>query len=320
MPDRPRLQSLLMIAAPAVPDDAPRTLSVSGQGAKPSRRPTSPGSLTACRCVPRLAGDAMRMTSDAMAEVFASLDAQGIDLADVRPAASASIRSGMTIPTSVWPAGRGRLRRGQHGDGPFARDVERSGPWSTHWSWRARTGSRTSVLRLTSRNRCSRRRGAQPSPTRGPRPSCWRGAAGGAPWAGALSLNESVGYRSQPMSSYPADMARCDARRRGHDVPQRAGSDGLRHRVSRAQAVAVASAWSRSAIRSSASSIPMDTRTTSGRGTRSDLLLGGQLAVGRRGRVDDQRAGVAEIGDMAEELDGIHQFHASIVTALSPRR
>ena len=77
------LAALLMIAAPAVADDAPRTLSVSGQG-EVSAVPDIARITTGVQMRAELAGDAMRMTSDAMAEVFASLDAQGIDPADVQ--------------------------------------------------------------------------------------------------------------------------------------------------------------------------------------------------------------------------------------------
>ena len=48
------------------------------------------------------------------------------------------------------------------------------------------------------------------------------------------------------------------------------------------------------------------------RGACFDLLLGLELAVGGRGRVDDQRAGVAEIGHMAEDIQRIDQFDAGL--------
>ena len=45
-------------------------------------------------------------------------------------------------------------------------------------------------------------------------------------------------------------------------------------------------------------------------------LLVGELAVGGRGRVEDQRAGVAEVGHMAEQIDRIDQPDAGVVAAL----
>jgi hypothetical protein len=53
-----------------------------------------------------------------------------------------------------------------------------------------------------------------------------------------------------------------------------------------------------------------------GPGPGSDLLFGRQLAVGGRGRMDDQRPGIAQIGDMAEQLDRVDQPHAGLIAAL----
>ena len=44
-------------------------------------------------------------------------------------------------------------------------------------------------------------------------------------------------------------------------------------------------------------------------------LFVGELAVRRRGRMDDQRAAVADIRQMAEQLDGFDKPDAGIVTA-----
>jgi hypothetical protein len=64
------------------------------------------------------------------------------------------------------------------------------------------------------------------------------------------------------------------------------------------------------------SSMPTDRRTTSGTGAGSHLLLGRELAVGGRGRVNDQRAGVADIGQMREHLEAFHELDAGLVAAL----
>jgi hypothetical protein len=47
-----------------------------------------------------------------------------------------------------------------------------------------------------------------------------------------------------------------------------------------------------------------------GPGAGGDLLLGGELAMRRRCRMNDQRAGVADIGEMGEELDRLDQRDA----------
>ena len=72
-----------------------------------------------------------------------------------------------------------------------------------------------------------------------------------------------------------------------------------------------ASACSRSAMMSALSSMPIDSRTTSGPAPACDLLRVGQLAVRGRGRMDDQRAGVADIGEVREQL-------ARSTTSLTP--
>ena len=64
------------------------------------------------------------------------------------------------------------------------------------------------------------------------------------------------------------------------------------------------------------SSMPTDSRTTSGPAPAGDLLLVGELAVRGRGRMDDQRAGVADIGEMREQLQRLDQLDAGLVAAL----
>src|SRR5690606_28023186 len=51
---------------------------------------------------------------------------------------------------------------------------------------------------------------------------------------------------------------------------------------------------------------------------RRFLLLGGELAVGGRGRVVDDRPGVAEIDDVAEDLDRVDEAGAGLVAAPDP--
>ena len=53
-----------------------------------------------------------------------------------------------------------------------------------------------------------------------------------------------------------------------------------------------------------------------GSGARLLQLLGRQLAVGRRGRMDDERARVAEIGEMREQLDVRHRLDARVIATL----
>ncbi len=67
---------------------------------------------------------------------------------------------------------------------------------------------------------------------------------------------------------------------------------------------------------SSLSSIPIDSRTTSGPAPACDLLRVGELAVRGRGRMDDQRAGVADIGEVREQLDVGDELDAGVVAAL----
>ena len=52
-------------------------------------------------------------------------------------------------------------------------------------------------------------------------------------------------------------------------------------------------------------------------GTRRNLLFLGQLTMGCRGRVNDQAARITKVGNMAEDLDGIHQFGAGRIAALN---
>src|SRR5258708_28772799 len=47
-----------------------------------------------------------------------------------------------------------------------------------------------------------------------------------------------------------------------------------------------------------------------------DLLLGRELAMRRRAGVQDERARVADIGEMREELDALDQPDARLVAAL----
>ena len=52
---------------------------------------------------------------------------------------------------------------------------------------------------------------------------------------------------------------------------------------------------------SSTSSSPTEMRTRSGLTPDVDLLLVGQLLVGRAGGVDDQRLGVADVGQVRDQ-------------------
>ena len=67
---------------------------------------------------------------------------------------------------------------------------------------------------------------------------------------------------------------------------------------------------------SATSSMPTDRRTVSGPAPAGNLLLVGKLAVRGRGRVDDQRLGVADIGQMREQLQRLDELHAGLVAAL----
>ena len=94
-----------------------------------------------------------------------------------------------------------------------------------------------------------------------------------------------------------------------------AGAHRLAVATARPQAAA-ASACSRSAMMSSAVSMPIDSRTTSGPAPAATSCVLVELAVGGRGGVDDQRAGVADVGDVAEQLAVVDQAHAHLVAAL----
>src|SRR5260221_6029236 len=52
-----------------------------------------------------------------------------------------------------------------------------------------------------------------------------------------------------------------------------------------------------------------------GTGTGGGLLRLGELAMGRRGRVEDERAGVADIGEVREELAALDDPDAGLVAA-----
>ena len=94
-----------------------------------------------------------------------------------------------------------------------------------------------------------------------------------------------------PSGSMPAMPIRDEGRRPGHDLLQRLleiGDDVVRRPRCRPTADHVRA------------------------GAGGDLLLVGQLAVRGRGRVDDQRAGVAEIGEMREQLQRLHQPDAGL--------
>src|SRR5882757_2187609 len=53
-----------------------------------------------------------------------------------------------------------------------------------------------------------------------------------------------------------------------------------------------------------------------GAGAGGDALLLGELAMRRRGRMDDQALGVADIGHVREEVDAVDDLDAGFVTAL----
>ena len=62
-------------------------------------------------------------------------------------------------------------------------------------------------------------------------------------------------------------------------------------------------------------SIPTEIRTMSGSTPAATLLGVVELAVRGRGRMDHERAGVADVGQMAEELRGFDEAHAGLVPA-----
>ena len=63
-------------------------------------------------------------------------------------------------------------------------------------------------------------------------------------------------------------------------------------------------------------SSPTDMRTMSGNTPAASLLRFVELAVRRRGRVDDQRAGVADVREVAHELRRLDEAHAGGHAAL----
>ena len=69
-------------------------------------------------------------------------------------------------------------------------------------------------------------------------------------------------------------------------------------------------------MRSSASSIPIESRMMILRDARLDLLLAGELLVRRRRRVDDERLGVAHVGEEREELERVDELDRSFAAAL----
>ena len=77
-----------------------------------------------------------------------------------------------------------------------------------------------------------------------------------------------------------------------------------------------ASACSRSAMMSSLSSSPIDSRTTSGPAPACTFCASDKLPVRGRGRMDDQRARVADIGEMREQLHVRDELDAGVVAAL----
>ena len=79
---------------------------------------------------------------------------------------------------------------------------------------------------------------------------------------------------------------------------------------------AARSASSKSSMMSSTCSMPMDSRMRSGRDARGPLLLFGQLLVRGASRVDDQRLGVAHVGQVREQLDAVDEAAAGLEAAL----
>ena len=94
---------------------------------------------------------------------------------------------------------------------------------------------------------------------------------------------------------------------------------GLSRRVAgglAVQAVAFASPGRGRRSGPSGSSMPIESRDHVRDRAAACCCSGRQLAVGGRGGVDDERAGVAEVRHVAEELDGVHELHAGLVAAL----
>src|ERR1039458_4329905 len=79
---------------------------------------------------------------------------------------------------------------------------------------------------------------------------------------------------------------------------------------------ASASAWSRSRIRSSRVSSPIDRRITSGRASGRQPLFVAELAMRGRGRVQHQAARVADVRQVREQLHILHQSDAGLVATL----
>ena len=67
-------------------------------------------------------------------------------------------------------------------------------------------------------------------------------------------------------------------------------------------------------------SMPTDSRMSSGVTPRRLLLLGLELAVRRRGRVDDQALRVADVGQQAEQLHAVDEPLARLGAALDAER
>ena len=103
------------------------------------------------------------------------------------------------------------------------------------------------------------------------------------------------------------------------DVRSSGRADEARRR-SGASAVAASRAWLRSAMRSSTCSRPTDSRMRSGVDAGRDLLLGLQLRVGRRRRMDDQRLRVADVRQQREDLDVVDEPAAGLDAALDAER
>ncbi len=75
-----------------------------------------------------------------------------------------------------------------------------------------------------------------------------------------------------------------------------------------------------SAMMSSMSSIPTDSRTRSGVTPVELLFFVGQLLVRRRGRMNHQRLGVADVRQQAEQLHRVDEGSARLVAALDAER
>ena len=70
---------------------------------------------------------------------------------------------------------------------------------------------------------------------------------------------------------------------------------------------------------SSTSSSPTEMRTRSGRDPGCDLLLVRQLLVGRAGRVDDQRLGIADVGQVRDQPQLLDEPRAGLPAALDAK-